>query len=91
MSSICIACGMPMEDAEDHAGGDIAKTYCRYCAREDGTMQSYPEKLANYAGWLISTQGLDPTVAHGQAEAILRALPAWRDVAASGGPYRRAT
>ena len=91
MSSTCIACGMPMEGAEDHALGDVAKTYCRYCAREDGTMQSYPEKLGNYASWLISTQGLDPTIARGQAEVILRALPAWCDVAGSAGSYRRAT
>ena len=84
MAAICIACGMPMESAEDHALGDTARSYCRYCAKEDGTMQSYPEKLANYTNWLISTQGLDPAAARDKAIMILHQLPAWRSVASSG-------
>jgi len=84
MPAICIACGAPMESAEDHALGDVSRSYCRYCAREDGTMQSYPEKLAGYAGWLVSTQGLDQAAANDQAATILGQLPAWRDVARSG-------
>ena len=76
---ICIACGMPMERDEDHAMADVARPYCCYCARGDGTMQSYPEKLAGYASWLVSTQGLDQTVAESQAASILKQLPAWHD------------
>jgi len=83
VTSICIACGMPMECARDHALGDLAKPYCCYCANEDGTMQSYAEKLANYTAWIVSTQGLDPAVAHRQAATILGELPAWRDLASS--------
>jgi hypothetical protein len=74
----CIACGMPMEAAEDHAMGDPARTYCRYCMRPDGSMQSYEEKLTGYTGWLVSTQGLDSGVARDQARTILTQLPAWR-------------
>jgi hypothetical protein len=80
----CIACGMPMERDEDHALGDTAKPHCRYCAREDGTMLSYPEKLTGYASWLVATQGLDRRVAEDQAKTILSQLPAWRDIAVSG-------
>ncbi len=79
MTTNCIACGMPMEREEDHAFADAKRPYCRYCAREDGTMLSYPEKLAGYTTWLVSTQGLDRTVAENQAATILRQLPAWRD------------
>lgn len=78
MTVTCIACGMPMERHEDHALADAAKPYCRYCAREDGTMMSYAEKLAGYADWLVSTQGLDRAVAEAQAAMILGRLPAWR-------------
>jgi hypothetical protein len=78
VTTICIACGMPMESPEDHALGDPARPYCRYCARADGTMQSYAEKLANFTHWLVSTQGLDRTVANDQAVTILGQLPAWR-------------
>ena len=78
MTMICIACGMPMDSDEDHARADASRPYCCYCAREDGTMQSYPEKLAGYTKWLVATQGLDPTVAENLAESILKQLPAWR-------------
>lgn len=78
MTLECIACGMPMEAREDHASGDLAKAYCRYCMRPDGSMQSYDEKLAGYAGWLVNTQGLDAGVARDQARTILAQFPAWR-------------
>jgi hypothetical protein len=78
VTTICIACGMPMESSEDHALGDLAKSYCRYCATADSSMQSYPEKLANFTRWLVSTQGLDQSAALDQAVTILGQLPAWR-------------
>ncbi len=80
MTTICIACGMPMESADDHALGDIDRPYCRHCAKPDGAMQSYPEKLANFTHWLVSTQGLDKAAANHQAATILGQLPAWRDI-----------
>jgi hypothetical protein len=80
----CIACGMPLEHAEDHALGDPARDYCRHCARADGTMQSYSEKLAGFTHWLVSTQGLDHGAAHQHASAVLAQLPAWRGTGAAG-------
>jgi hypothetical protein len=77
-----------MESAADHALGDITTPYCCYCARDDGTMQSYEEKLANYTAWLVSTQGLDTTVARNQAATILGQLPAWRGLAPSAASLR---
>jgi hypothetical protein len=41
MDKQCIACGMPMRAPSDFAMGDATKDYCKYCARPDGTMQSY--------------------------------------------------
>ena len=81
MNTICIACGMPMESPDDHALGDPARPYCRHCARPDGTMQSYPEKLASFTHWLVSTQGLDKTAANDHAVTVLGQLPAWRGAA----------
>ena len=86
MTTICIGCGMPMESPADHALGDSTKPYCCYCARDDGAMQSYAEKLTNYTAWLVSTQGLDATVAHDQAATILGQLPAWRGLATGEPP-----
>ncbi len=74
----CIACGMPMEKAEDFAMGDTGKDYCRYCARPDGTMQSYDEKLESMTGFIVRTQGLDKGVAVEAAKAMMAKLPAWK-------------
>lgn len=74
----CIACGMPMKEASDFPMNDTKKEYCKYCAREDGTMQSYEEKLAGTTNFIIKTQGLDHGVAEKAAEAMLKKLPAWQ-------------
>lgn len=74
---ICIACGMPMEKASDHAMGDVLKDYCRFCARPDGSMQSYEEKLRSLTEFIIKTQGLDQQVALSTAKAMMAKLPAW--------------
>lgn len=74
----CIACGMPMEKPEDFAMGDEAKDYCRYCAREDGSMQSYDEKLDSMTHFIVRTQGLAGGAARDSAVEMLSRLPAWR-------------
>ncbi len=75
---MCIACGMPMERKEDYPLGDETKDYCVHCARADGTMQSYEEKAASLAGFIVRTQGFDPAVARNAAEEMMRSLPAWK-------------
>ena len=76
---ICIACGMPMKAREDFAGGDENKDYCIYCARPDGSMQSYEEKLESMTGFIVKTQGLDANAARNAAKGMLARLPAWKD------------
>ncbi|MBE6906901.1 MAG: AraC family transcriptional regulator [Ruminococcaceae bacterium] len=77
----CIACGMPMTKPSDFAMGDESKDYCVYCARPDGTMQSYPEKVEGTTEFLIRTQGLDKEAAHEMAIRTLAKLPAWKGMA----------
>ncbi|MBC8062448.1 MAG: zinc ribbon domain-containing protein [Clostridiaceae bacterium] len=74
----CIACGMPMETQKDFAMGDEQKDYCIYCARPDGSMQSYEEKLESMTGFIIRTQGLDKNAAKQVANSMLVKLPAWK-------------
>jgi hypothetical protein len=74
----CISCGMPMEKAEDFPLGDRSKDYCVHCARNDGSMQSYEERLAGMAGFLVGTQGLDGGAARAAAAALMARLPAWK-------------
>jgi len=78
MADRCIACGMPMEKPEDHAAGDVTKDYCLHCARPDGSMQSYEEKLDSMAGFIVKTQGLDREAATPRAKEIMAELPAWK-------------
>lgn len=74
----CIACGMPMVAPEEFAMGNPAKAYCVHCARPDGGMQSYEEKLASMTAFIVRTQGLDESSARNGAAAMLAQLPAWR-------------
>jgi hypothetical protein len=72
-----------MESAEDHALGDSNILYCRYCARPDGSLQSYDERLEKFTAYLVETQDLDVGAARNQARIIMSQLPAWRT--ATGG------
>ncbi len=77
MSTQCIACGMPMTEKEDHAQGDESKNYCKYCARPDGTMQSYEEKLESYTQFIMKTQNASQAEAGDIARLQMANLPAW--------------
>lgn len=74
---ICIACGMPMEELEDFAMGDSEKEYCKHCCKEDGSMQSYEEKLESLTKFVIKTQHLDLDKAQNIAKSMMAKLPAW--------------
>jgi hypothetical protein len=74
----CVACGMPMKNQEDFAMGNTDKDYCRYCARPDGTMQSYEEKLDSLTNFIIKTQGLEIGAANIAAKSMMSKLPAWK-------------
>jgi len=76
---ICIACGMPMNEPIDFAMGDTKKDYCVHCARPDGTMQSFEEKLDSLTNFIIKTQGLDKLVANVVAQNMMVRLPAWKE------------
>ncbi|MBW7572306.1 zinc ribbon domain-containing protein [Caproiciproducens faecalis] len=75
----CIACGMPMTKPSDYPMEDESKDYCIYCARPDGSMQSYPEKLEGTVWFLIRTQGIDEQAARELAVRTLARLPAWKE------------
>jgi len=81
---ICIACGMPMKEQSDYAMNDTDKDYCVYCAREDGSMQSYEEKLKGMTHFIVKTQGLDQVAAANAAQSMLKKLPAWKELFAEG-------
>jgi hypothetical protein len=79
MVTKCIACGMPMVNKEDFALGDMGKKFCRYCAKPDGSMQNYDEKLKSLTGFIIRTQGLAELPAQKVAVEMMSKLPAWQN------------
>jgi hypothetical protein len=74
---LCVSCGMPMEKPADFPLGDATKDYCVHCARYDGSMQSYEERTAGMAAFIVRTQGLDASAALDAAKALMARLPAW--------------
>jgi len=78
MSAKCVACGMPMQSAGEHAMGDPDKDYCVHCARPSGEMQSYEEKLESMLRFIMKSEGLDEECARETASRAMAELPAWR-------------
>ena len=74
---ICISCGMPMTKKSYYPLEDENKDFCIHCAKPDGTLQSYEEKLEGTVKFLIRTQGIDETAAHELAIRTLKKMPAW--------------
>jgi hypothetical protein len=66
-----------MRKPEDFPLQDETKDYCVHCARVDGSMQSYGERLAGMADFIVRTQGLDGGVALDVARDLMSRLPAW--------------
>jgi hypothetical protein len=67
-----------MEKAEDFPLGDESKDYCVHCARPDGSLQSYEERAAGMAAFIVRTQGLDEGAALATARSLMSRLPAWK-------------
>jgi len=67
-----------MNKTSDFAMSDESKDYCVYCARPDGTMQSFEEKKENMTDFIIRTQGLARGPAEIAALSMMKNLPAWK-------------
>jgi lactate dehydrogenase-like 2-hydroxyacid dehydrogenase len=68
-----------MGSPEDFAMGDESKDYCRYCARPDGLMQSYEEKIESFTAFIVGTQGIEESLAREMVEDFMANLPAWKN------------
>ena len=77
MATLCIACGMPMEKDHDFAMGDKTRNYCKHCARPDGSMQNFEEKLNSLTAFIVRTQGTTQPAARDTARQMMSKLPAW--------------
>lgn len=85
MNGPCISCGMPQAEAERHGVAHPDRDYCGYCSQEDGSMKSYAEVFAGFTRFWMQDQGVSEDEAQMQVRAMMRALPAWRDVPEAQG------
>ncbi len=76
----CISCGMPLQKLADFPLGDATKEWCVHCARPDGSLQSYDERLAGMSAFIVRTQGFDQQAATDLARRQMAKLPAWSSV-----------
>ncbi|MDR1954994.1 MAG: zinc ribbon domain-containing protein [Candidatus Methanoplasma sp.] len=56
--------------------GQYEWDYCVYCARADGSMQSFEEKLKDLTSFIVRARCLDGSAAEKTAEDMMRELPA---------------
>jgi hypothetical protein len=68
---------MPMEKKEDFAMADTSRDYCKFCARPDGSMQNFNEKLKSMTEFIVRTQGIADKTAREVAREMMAKLPAW--------------
>ena len=80
MEKQCIACGMPMKSNADYAIGDSSKDYCKFCCREDGSMQTYEEKLESMTNFITKSKNMAFDSAQSLAKSMMKKLPAWSDI-----------
>jgi len=83
----CESCGMPMKSPADHGGQNPANSWCVHCCHEDGTHQTFEEKLQGTEKWLMSDgcakagfpKAVSKREARSRAEAMLLMRPYWRE------------
>jgi hypothetical protein len=78
-STTCESCGLPLLQADDHALGDAASPYCRYCTDESGQLQLFEERFERTTQWAVRRDGLPRAEAEARARAYMRGMPAWKD------------
>lgn len=78
-TTTCESCGMPMATADDHAPGQPASAYCRFCSTPTGDRQAFEERFTRMTQWEMRQHGVDRATAEAATRAYMRQMPAWRD------------
>jgi len=74
---ICESCGMPMEDASQHGGGNIKNPYCVYCTTPDGKLKSRREVREGMVAFYMS-QGKTRKEAEKFVDEHMAKMPVWK-------------
>lgn len=74
----CESCGMPMENAEQHGGGDINNPYCMYCTTPEGKLKSRGEIREGMIGFYMSRMEKSREEAEKIVDDTMSRMPTWR-------------
>lgn len=77
---LCISCGAPLRKPSDYPLGHEGLDYCKFCARPDGSMLSWEEKLEGLAEAFVRTKKVDRETARRMAGRLLATQPAWEGI-----------
>ena len=75
----CKSCGMPMEDASQHGGGDINNSYCVYCTDETGKLKSREKVREGMIGFFMKSEKRTREEAEKFIDEHMRKMPAWKE------------
>lgn len=78
MQKFCHACGMPLMNKDEFAGGDINSNFCLYCVNEDGSVKSCEEIFEGGVQFFTSQIGLDKKLAEKITRKNMVTLPQWK-------------
>ncbi|HNQ34456.1 MAG TPA: zinc ribbon domain-containing protein [bacterium] len=78
MSKSCRACGMPLIEKEDFAGGKEDALFCRHCVNADGSVKSGEEIFEGGVRFFISQLGDDRKLAERITQKNMAGLPYWQ-------------
>lgn len=70
----CDSCGMLMMSMDDHAAKNPRSRYCRYCANNEGMLQSPQERLVKLTAFIIEDEKVSEEKAREKAIQQMRKM-----------------
>jgi hypothetical protein len=74
----CESCGMPMQDAKAHGGGDKNNPYCVYCTDQTGKLKSRQDVRKGMIHFYMAQMGRSREEAEKFVDGHMKKLPAWK-------------
>ncbi len=76
----CMACSMPLENAEDIGLDNESGTFCKYCVNTDGSVKTCEEIFHGGADFFLSAvPGSDKALAERLTRKNMKSLPYWQN------------
>ncbi|MFV2041456.1 MAG: zinc ribbon domain-containing protein [Candidatus Hydrothermarchaeales archaeon] len=74
----CRSCGMPMEEASQHACGEVESLYCTYCTTPNGVLKSREQIREQLVRFHMESLGMTREEAEAKTDSHMKSLPEWQ-------------